>query len=252
MSMAAGIENLPNEILSEIFVSCLPPDPQPDLLAAPMIFLNICHRWREIALALPALWMRIRIEFPRAREFEQVLDTWLTRARLRATSLSLRGSGDKVAPLLSAVAHHAPHVNTLALCFGKGRRLPDLVGPFSALTTLTISRDQMIPDPPENFAHTPSGCIAMMRAAPGLVECNFRGLYFGEQNPVHPPASSMLTHTSLRRLNLGCGGRGGNTGALLEYLTLPTLQTLFIVDFDIPVHIFSDFISRSAPPLEAS
>ncbi|KAJ7769067.1 hypothetical protein DFH07DRAFT_806800 [Mycena maculata] len=59
----------------------------------------------------------------------------------------------------------------------------------------------------------------------------------------------MLTHASLRRLNLGCGGHGGNTGALLEYLTLPALQTLFIADFD--VRLFSDFISRSAPPLEA-
>ncbi|KAJ7745203.1 hypothetical protein DFH07DRAFT_702208, partial [Mycena maculata] len=49
---------LPAEISSDIMLCCLPTGtiPYPDPQAAPMIFLNICRSWSNIALSTPALW----------------------------------------------------------------------------------------------------------------------------------------------------------------------------------------------------
>ncbi|KAJ7506845.1 hypothetical protein B0H11DRAFT_1659939, partial [Mycena galericulata] len=52
------MSRLPLEISSDIMLRCLPTttmaDPHPH--DAPMVFLNICRSWRNIALATPALW----------------------------------------------------------------------------------------------------------------------------------------------------------------------------------------------------
>ncbi|KAJ7174056.1 hypothetical protein C8R43DRAFT_873400, partial [Mycena crocata] len=47
---------LPLEISSEIFMLCLPRNPLPNKKYAPLIFLNICHAWSDIALSTPLLW----------------------------------------------------------------------------------------------------------------------------------------------------------------------------------------------------
>ncbi|KAJ7509529.1 hypothetical protein B0H11DRAFT_1251758 [Mycena galericulata] len=62
---------LPLEISSEIFVRCLPPFPQHGIQHFPMLFLNICNAWTDIALTIPALWSAIRIVSPRAEEFPE-------------------------------------------------------------------------------------------------------------------------------------------------------------------------------------
>ncbi|KAJ7509528.1 hypothetical protein B0H11DRAFT_1790936, partial [Mycena galericulata] len=58
------VARLPLEISSEIFVRCLPPFPQPGVQHFPMLFLNICNAWTDIALSIPALWAAIRIVSP--------------------------------------------------------------------------------------------------------------------------------------------------------------------------------------------
>ncbi|KAJ7456789.1 hypothetical protein B0H11DRAFT_1739136, partial [Mycena galericulata] len=50
------MSRLPLEISSDIMLRCLPTTTRADPLAAPMVFLNICRSWRNIALATPALW----------------------------------------------------------------------------------------------------------------------------------------------------------------------------------------------------
>ncbi|KAJ7930044.1 hypothetical protein B0H13DRAFT_1859190 [Mycena leptocephala] len=55
---------LPNEITSEIFVHFLPIYPIcPPLsgLLSPTILTHVCRQWREIALAIPALWRAISL-----------------------------------------------------------------------------------------------------------------------------------------------------------------------------------------------
>ncbi|KAK7046265.1 F-box domain-containing protein, partial [Favolaschia claudopus] len=56
--------DLPFELISKIFIHCLPrygrvrPDPQ----LAPLLLLQICRRWRAVALATPWLWNSIFLE----------------------------------------------------------------------------------------------------------------------------------------------------------------------------------------------
>ncbi|KDR76657.1 hypothetical protein GALMADRAFT_1328554 [Galerina marginata CBS 339.88] len=54
------IQDLPLDILQEIFTCCLPPDSmthrQPDTKVAPMILCHICAYWRAVALGIPRLW----------------------------------------------------------------------------------------------------------------------------------------------------------------------------------------------------
>ncbi|KAJ7858204.1 hypothetical protein B0H13DRAFT_1469952, partial [Mycena leptocephala] len=49
---------LPVEIVSEIFINCLPPYPKhpPKRSVLSTLLGQICRTWREIALSTPALW----------------------------------------------------------------------------------------------------------------------------------------------------------------------------------------------------
>ncbi|KAJ6542067.1 hypothetical protein DFH09DRAFT_991013, partial [Mycena vulgaris] len=58
------VAQLPCEISSDIFIQCLPSRPQPGAHHVPMLLLNICNAWAEIAIATPALWAAIHVVFP--------------------------------------------------------------------------------------------------------------------------------------------------------------------------------------------
>ncbi|KAJ7641750.1 hypothetical protein FB45DRAFT_738076 [Roridomyces roridus] len=58
------IPKLPVELVSNIFVECLPLDPEPGSWCIPMLLLNVCHAWTDIALSTPALWAAIHLEEP--------------------------------------------------------------------------------------------------------------------------------------------------------------------------------------------
>ncbi|KAJ6513509.1 hypothetical protein DFH09DRAFT_941412, partial [Mycena vulgaris] len=50
------ILTIPAEITSEIFLHCLPAEPQLPTSAAPMLLGAICREWRSIAHGDPRLW----------------------------------------------------------------------------------------------------------------------------------------------------------------------------------------------------
>ncbi|KII92014.1 hypothetical protein PLICRDRAFT_104006, partial [Plicaturopsis crispa FD-325 SS-3] len=52
---------LPPELLSEIFVHCLPEDTTPNVRRAPLLLGRVCRRWRAISLSTPQLWSSISI-----------------------------------------------------------------------------------------------------------------------------------------------------------------------------------------------
>ncbi|KAJ7672395.1 hypothetical protein DFH06DRAFT_1082346 [Mycena polygramma] len=77
---------LPNETVSEIFVHFLPAYPKcppPIGLLSPYLLCRICRKWREIALATPALWRAFSLSLQKKR---------LPRT-LRLMKLSLERSG---------------------------------------------------------------------------------------------------------------------------------------------------------------
>ncbi|KAJ6494161.1 hypothetical protein DFH09DRAFT_883693, partial [Mycena vulgaris] len=82
------MERLPLEISSDIFVRCVRQYPLPDAEDAPLIFLNICHSWSDIALSTPLLWTNIVIWHPHPPKLDKLLEVWLDRGRGLPLSLS--------------------------------------------------------------------------------------------------------------------------------------------------------------------
>ncbi|KAJ7467534.1 hypothetical protein FB451DRAFT_1258795 [Mycena latifolia] len=83
------VSTLPNEIVSEIFVHFVPLYPLcPPIhgLESPTLLPHICRRWREIALATPALWRAISLTG--YRDFH-IVGSWLIRSRSLPLSLDM-------------------------------------------------------------------------------------------------------------------------------------------------------------------
>ncbi|KAJ3514743.1 hypothetical protein NMY22_g14640 [Coprinellus aureogranulatus] len=61
--LCSPIRTLPQDILGEIFVRCLPEDRYPILLfnEAPLLLTTICRRWRDAALGTHQLWTKVHI-----------------------------------------------------------------------------------------------------------------------------------------------------------------------------------------------
>ncbi|KAF9480397.1 hypothetical protein BDN70DRAFT_616598 [Pholiota conissans] len=63
-AMVKHINDLPYDVLQEIFIHCLLEFPfceQPDVTIAPMLLLQVCTTWRQVALASPTLWKTLYI-----------------------------------------------------------------------------------------------------------------------------------------------------------------------------------------------
>ncbi|KAK7052162.1 hypothetical protein R3P38DRAFT_2502523 [Favolaschia claudopus] len=87
------ILSLPNEILSEIFLHFLPSYPEfPPLSGpcSPMRLLQICRKWRAIALATPAIWSIVTFLVSTHPETVYKSEARLNESRASALPLSLR------------------------------------------------------------------------------------------------------------------------------------------------------------------
>jgi hypothetical protein len=59
----APIRKLPDYVLSEIFISCLPHDHDAvmSIRAMPLLFTRVCRHWRDLALSTVSLWSSLHI-----------------------------------------------------------------------------------------------------------------------------------------------------------------------------------------------
>ncbi|KAF9530166.1 hypothetical protein CPB83DRAFT_187174 [Crepidotus variabilis] len=82
-----AFNNLPNEIIAEIFVQCLPlKSNHPNPKDAPLLLTHVCSFWRSLAQVTPRLWSSLRLEPHRA----SILDTAAKRDRaLRTVSVCI-------------------------------------------------------------------------------------------------------------------------------------------------------------------
>jgi hypothetical protein len=65
------IRRIPDDIVREIMVRCLPSDPAPSHTnrhMAPMLLTHICRRWRSIAYSTPRLWSSLCVSFRGLRD----------------------------------------------------------------------------------------------------------------------------------------------------------------------------------------
>ncbi|KAL0069438.1 hypothetical protein AAF712_003463 [Marasmius tenuissimus] len=89
------IRRLPADILSEIFILCLPTDhfPSRDLAEAPLLLTFVCHIWRNVALRTPRLWNAIHIFIPHpAIDVGTYYEPWMQK-RLEGIRNWLKQSG---------------------------------------------------------------------------------------------------------------------------------------------------------------
>ncbi|KAJ7665352.1 hypothetical protein DFH06DRAFT_311459 [Mycena polygramma] len=86
---------LPNEIISEIFIHFLPEYRFPPLTGtlSPTLLAQICRRWREIALATPALWRAVGSYNEgivlNCEMQARIFDIWLNRSRSCPVSIEI-------------------------------------------------------------------------------------------------------------------------------------------------------------------
>ena len=89
-----SIATLPEELLREVFLHCLPTDEfvRPRRTSAPLLLCQVCCAWRASAIATPELWASIAVgsHFDKLGRFPRVelLDLWLERAKNRPLSIS--------------------------------------------------------------------------------------------------------------------------------------------------------------------
>ncbi|KAJ7181566.1 hypothetical protein C8R43DRAFT_1229409 [Mycena crocata] len=145
------VHTLPLEITAEIFLQCAASAPAdtPDPQHAPWLLLNICQRWRMIALSVPELWSTLCVDFDSIPggfadgQIEEFAESWLARACARPVSFTLRGwdsrnrlpSGNL--DFSAIIRHYTSHVHHLELRIPMSRYHIDL-GSFTLLRKLTL------------------------------------------------------------------------------------------------------------------
>ncbi|RDB27067.1 hypothetical protein Hypma_005015 [Hypsizygus marmoreus] len=109
-SRAAPINDIPVELLGELFAACLrdadplwyygrerpPVSNSPSNFFDPMTLGQVCRHWRAVALSMPTLWTSMRINSPR-RGHLPLTQTWLERSGVCPLRLFLfQDSGSEV------------------------------------------------------------------------------------------------------------------------------------------------------------
>ncbi|KAJ7457909.1 hypothetical protein B0H11DRAFT_2319466 [Mycena galericulata] len=250
------VARLPPEISSEIFTQCLPLLAEPGARNIPMLLLNICNTWTDIALSTPALWAAVRVDFPRPKGFRKLLRTWLQRARNRPLSLSLTNTSYQgVAPI---IWRHGQQLKHLEVCYEKEDDDIDIEeidilectnpGPLPLLETLIIRRSSDL-DMDEYPAYCGSQILQILRMAPSLVECVFVCAYLVWY--AVDDVQETLVLPTLRRLMFGTDGEFPDSNDdILTRLSIPRLEALSLSMHPISFADVLSFLKRSSPPLQ--
>ncbi|KAJ7457979.1 hypothetical protein B0H11DRAFT_203996 [Mycena galericulata] len=249
-SVRDPVARLPLEISSEIFIQCLPPLPlPPGPHQIPMILLNICSAWTDIALSTPALWTASFISCPCTEDFQQLLKTWLQRSRKLPSSVRLSGQFEEgAAPIIQLFGQQLKHLEVYYEKVEFNGGYIDVLGgasagPLPLLETLTIRSSS------ERKPHYRGPqLLQLLRLAPNLAECTFGC----NTQPVYSVSDiqAPLVLPNLRRLIFGDDVDDPTTNdGIIEHLTLPRLETLSLSMYILYGPHFSAFLHRSSPPL---
>ncbi|KAJ7253500.1 hypothetical protein C8J57DRAFT_625635 [Mycena rebaudengoi] len=95
LALVSPARRLPDDIISAIFVACLPPTRNPviSVHVAPLLLCRICRAWRIVALSTPQLWTAIHVVVPSTGNFVAQLNdavgVWIGRSGSLPLSVSL-------------------------------------------------------------------------------------------------------------------------------------------------------------------
>ncbi|KAJ7658670.1 hypothetical protein DFH06DRAFT_1327237 [Mycena polygramma] len=140
--------NVPAEILSNIFILCLPANGRvrPSPHSAPLLLTRVCRQWRERAIATVELWAAVDFTFPNRQERDdherarQLLETWFTRARGYPLSMTLRSAmhGGLPSFILDAISAFAPQLSRLEIAMPSYPTFHPPSAPFPILANLSL------------------------------------------------------------------------------------------------------------------
>ncbi|KAJ6530933.1 hypothetical protein DFH09DRAFT_1409603 [Mycena vulgaris] len=238
------VARLPLEISSEIFIDCLlnsTDHPSPTI--APLLLLNICNSWANIALSTTALWANLTLDIPtdtsETAQHRELFSGWLGRARGRPLSLSLSGSA--YSGIRAIIGQHAHQLRKLELT------LPSAAYPkifhktaiFPCLKSLTI-HDELDAD---YHLYNVQDSLQMFQSAPNLIEFTIQDRAYRLSEP---PAAAKFVHHCLRTLKIDEEGT-----SILRFLTLPALESLNIAFGEENTDNLDliPFFTRSSPPV---
>ena len=113
-----SFNQLPLDILAEIFVRCLPEVRLWPVIrgrstkdVAPLLLCNVCSMWRAAALSTPRLWQTLFLDFgqtmPEPKEAVAMTHTWIGRSGMLPLTLSLfAGDEDLVKAMVNALINY--------------------------------------------------------------------------------------------------------------------------------------------------
>ncbi|KAJ8088698.1 hypothetical protein PM082_013941 [Marasmius tenuissimus] len=93
-ALVSPIHHIPTEVLSEIFLRCLPSDTLPVRRTdrAPVLLACISRRWREVAISTPGLWSGLHVYIPPRSPLPTVSHKNFLTMRVKGTKLWLNRS----------------------------------------------------------------------------------------------------------------------------------------------------------------
>ncbi|KAJ7457074.1 hypothetical protein FB451DRAFT_1098473 [Mycena latifolia] len=261
------ILELPTEIMTEIFVHCLPSQASaPRIDTAPLLLGRICSTWRTIVLATPALWCVLKIA--RSDIPVELIETWLARAQNRPLSLVVDcfQSDGRFVDVLKRHSHtwcdvelglpfeqfylfgpDLPLPMLRRLAIGAVDYQPPMDAPVTAFRSALALRhlrllasvlpgDIALPWEQltcfESDALSSDECLTILKYTPNIAECVF-GIYFTALAglPDVPPLvslTSLCISSHLREVT-----------DILEHISTPALQVLELKRIGIaPLHRF--------------
>ncbi|KAJ7755185.1 hypothetical protein B0H16DRAFT_1541346, partial [Mycena metata] len=129
---------------------------------------------------------------------------------------------------------------------------------FASLTSLTIGQGKVDPGPQRYreggnsrcyYSWTLDECVEILYTAPNLVECAFEGLdfpHYAFRYDMFSTDFEFYTHTTLKSLRLGTDDlESHSSSSILQYITLPALETLTVSYLDMPPSDLIAFLTRS-------
>lgn len=258
----APIHRLPFEILSKIFILCLPSwgTPSFDGLSAPLLLTQICSDWRRCALVTQRLWSAITISAQYGMS-PSLTEMWMSRSKSAALWVCLddveadRATRKRLRPAAASLINYCDrwtHVKLSSLQSSTIIRLASIRHRLPSLQSLSISLHY--------HEHQDEDQIQIMH----LVEYAPRLRRLRLEEPLLSPEEimfpwSQLTHlhatfisrgdclsvlalsTNLIRCNITCSNAHFALHAVFPISTLPNL-TSFTIRAKHPEAIFSNII----------
>ncbi|KAJ7641614.1 hypothetical protein FB45DRAFT_1125547 [Roridomyces roridus] len=239
---------LPINISSAIFRLSVPLHSfRPGIETEPILLLNICHAWTDIALSTPALWTTIRINFPCPSSSIHILQTFLQRARSHPLDLRIMMEGKVDREMCALIERHSWHIQCLDIFLADRNNSHDFPFQETVVAPLSLLRDLRIVggDGTLKFAWSP--ILHLLRRSPNLADLSLEHMNLVDIQPFTEP----VVFPHLRRLGLGQNPWDTRSDdEILQCITAPRVKSLSISSMHLESNQLQPFFERSSYALQ--